>query len=35
MLTASMKLRRRGVLARYGDAVEGLYRRAGEDALPS
>ena len=35
MLTASLKLKRRGVLNRYGDAVEALYRQAGEDALPA
>ncbi|MBF5045605.1 long-chain fatty acid--CoA ligase [Aggregicoccus sp. 17bor-14] len=35
MLTASLKLKRRGVLNRYGEAVEALYRQAGEDALPA
>jgi long-chain acyl-CoA synthetase len=35
MLTASLKLKRRGVLNRYGEAVEALYRQAGEDAQPN
>jgi long-chain acyl-CoA synthetase len=31
MLTPSLKLKRRTVLARYGDAIEELYRRPGAD----
>ncbi|HET9451040.1 MAG TPA: long-chain fatty acid--CoA ligase [Aggregicoccus sp.] len=35
MLTASMKLRRRGVLERYGDDLEALYKEAHDAALPN
>ena len=35
MLTATMKLRRRGVLDRYGDAIDALYQEAHDGALPN